>query len=286
MKNKKLEALSAKNGRAIPFNFNNTPLSSSSISDYDVIIDFNPMDGTLLHTIDELLCDKDCVNKLLVAVDKSHAFDTTTTVNRSEYWKELPCHSYTVRDCIFGGNRTHKKVLVIALDVLHKLNSKEFENVRDWCDCSNVDVLCSDMYFDPSLPEDLASLNLIERFTNSQSQIEQLLKFHLDRERNKVNYYKQTPDDDYDGVRIRAPQTCALYETLLKHKCENIDEEKNKEYFNNNILNLYNWLKESKRYENCFYHATTSTYWKKELKKEFGFKLRYYTHMMCVFKTT
>lgn len=239
-------------------------LNEINITQYDFIIDFGCATGAILSCIDQLLPHDS--ETFLCGVD-------SMSYPEDEY-------PHFEHKCVFVHNLVDitpkalkgSKVLLILSSVMHELSFEDCVLLKKWIKEYVTTIVCRDM-FHPDATE----------YGNQNKEIELLMRISNSSEGNDK---LQAISSNYKNHQHKFWMTKLVYEYLLKYTYEeNWDTEVKEIYLNNNAFDLcmslggYNEyvpfrIKEFKTY--------ILPYKKKEIKKRFGYRLRFPTHIKFI----
>lgn len=232
---------------------------------YETIVDFGCGDGTMMQHISDHLAES-CRN-----APRHVRSPLIVGVERRYRQKE---HGYTEVRCLkdLELRSSQSPTLLILSSVLHELNSDEVEEIVDFCNNHNVDVIIRDMLWDYGNHESQSVLDgIIEALPRSeQDKLTQI-------EDRMVIYDEDLPHMVGDLT------TATLYEYFLKYTyLENWESEKLEWYFCNNAWQLRNTLCAYKRWKPVYERKYTLPYKEQEIAENFGYVMRFPTHFQTI----
>lgn len=230
-------------------------LNKVKLRSYDYIVDLGCANGRLLYEIDKRLKGKAKSLQLFGVEENEQMSDDykfTHQFTRVEKLDDLPLQ-----------NMQNKKVLLLLSSVLHELDIGYIRDVLiGFINKYSTTVVIRDMCF--KIPPKICLKELRKGIVFAEQ-----TNYILDKyQKNMFNYI-------YQFWNIKS-----LYEFFLKYTYkENWESEKQEEYFCNTKLSFVRALTNF----TCKYvKHYTLPYKKRQVKKDFGYKMRAYTHVKMI----
>lgn len=238
-------------------------LKEIDIASYDMIIDFGCAAGEMLSILDKLLPADS--KTLLCGIDCYHYDDFCMT--------DHSCVLINSLDGIKPEALKDKKVLLILSSVLHEVPYEVMLALVDWANEYADTIVCRDMFFPTMYDVSTQDIKTLHRLSGFETE--------------RLKEIKETYDRKNESYRL----TKILYEFFLKYTYnENWDSEVKEVYFCNHAWEFCRQLGGFPKahhyypFDITYFKTYVLPYKKKEIKKQFGYRMKYPTHIKFILR--
>lgn len=231
-------------------------LNKVKLSSYDYIVDFGCANGRLLYEVDKHLNGK-AKNLQLIGVEKNEQmtidYKFTHQFTRVQQLDDLPLQEMK-----------RKRVLLLLSSVLHEVDYMTRLDLANFISRYVTTVVIRDMYLYLNDKKAVKEERKCLDFKNYTSYL-------LNKEQKSMfNYIYKSHDP-----------IVSLYEFFLKYTyIDNWETEKQEEYFCNNTLCFFQGITHPFELKYCKHYILP--YKKKQVLKDFGYKMRATTHVKLI----